>query len=171
MITFIAALDRRGAIGRLNQLLWSLPRDMAHFKAYTTGKPVLMGYETALSVGRALPKRLNLVLTACREAPYPGQMALRSLQEVLAFHRVHGDEEIVVCGGGKVYATLLPYADRLILTHVEDTVPDADAFFPWEEVRQGPWKADVARDVVQEVDGKHDKAFVIRTYDRVLPSD
>lgn len=166
MLTMIAALDRRGAIGRNNQLLWKLPKDMAHFKAYTMGKPVLMGHATALSVGRALPKRLNLVLTAHHEAPFPGQVELRSIPDVLAFHHAHRDEEIVVCGGAQVYSALLGYADRLILTHVEDDVLDADTFFPLVSPSAAGWIENVGTRVEQGIDASHAQAFRIRTYDR-----
>lgn len=168
MLTMIAAMDRNGAIGRANQLLWKLPADMAHFKTYTTGKPVLMGHATALSVGRALPKRLNLVLTARHEAPYPGQVEMRNIQEVLAFNQVHRKEEIVVCGGAQVYAALLPFACRLVLTHVDDEVPDADAFFPLQQVEQGNWQTHPDQTVVQAVDDRHAQGFTIRTYHRVI---
>jgi dihydrofolate reductase len=165
MITLIAAMDRHGAIGRANQLLWKLPVDMAHFKAYTTGKPVLMGHTTALSVGRALPKRLNLVLSARHEAPYPGQVHLHNLSDVLAFHQAHRAEEIMVAGGAQVYAALLPFAQRLVLTHVDDQVADADAFFPLVEPLEAGW---VISETLgnQAIDEKHAQAFVIKVYDR-----
>ena len=63
ILTLIAALDRHYAIGKGNALPWHLPDDLRHFKALTLNKPVLMGRKTAQSLGRALPKRRNLVLT------------------------------------------------------------------------------------------------------------
>lgn len=167
MITLIAAMDRHGAIGRANQLLWKLPADMAHFKAYTTGKPVLMGYATALSVGRALPKRLNLVLTAHHEAPYPGQIEMRNVPDFLAFHQIHRGEELVVCGGAQVYAALLPFADRLVLTHVNDQVADADAFFPLPRPDEtDEWEILPTETIVHAQDESHAHAFTIQTYRR-----
>ena len=65
-ISLIAALDENFAIGRKGQLPWHLPDDLRWFKQLTTGKNVLMGYNTAVSIGRALPDRVNLVLSRRR---------------------------------------------------------------------------------------------------------
>jgi dihydrofolate reductase len=165
MLTLIAAMDRQGAIGRNNQLLWSLPADMAHFKASTTGKTILMGSVTAHGLGRSLPKRLNLVLTSQPDAPFAGQVPLHSIQEVLAFNRVHAAEEIMVCGGAKVYQALLPHAQALVLTHVDDQVTDADAFFPLEEMRAAGWVEDQVL-LEQPKDDRHAHAFVVKRYVR-----
>ena len=80
-LSLIAALDRHRAIGRAGDMPWHLPDDLARFKRLTLGKPVLMGRRTALSIGRALPGRRNLVLSRSAAAPYPAQETVRSLQE------------------------------------------------------------------------------------------
>ena len=126
-ITIIVACGLNRAIGKDNKLLWKLPEDMKLFKANTLGKTVLMGRLTAESVGRALPNRRNLVLTSRDSAPYPGQEAVRSLDEAISM--LGADEELCVIGGERVYAEALPLADRIKLTIVCDE-PDADAFFP-----------------------------------------
>jgi dihydrofolate reductase len=129
-ISLIAALDRHHAIGRDNDLPWRLPDDLKRFKALTLGKPVLMGRKTALSLGRALPGRLNLVLTRGAQVPFEGMVAVASIEEATQQAGVRGADELCVIGGGEIYALLLPQADTLHLTHVETTVADADAFFP-----------------------------------------
>jgi dihydrofolate reductase len=126
-ITLVAALDRYRAIGRGNVLPWRLPDDLKRFKMLTMGKPVLMGRKTALSLGRALPGRRNLVLTRSGRAPFAGMEAVASLDEAVANI---GDAELMVIGGGEVYALALPFANRMHLTHVDTAVADADAFFP-----------------------------------------
>lgn len=75
-LVLIAALDRNSAIGRGNALPWHLPDDLKRFKALTLGKPVLMGRKTAESLGRALPKRRNLVLTRSGRVPFEGMEAV-----------------------------------------------------------------------------------------------
>ena len=146
-IALIAALDRRLAIGRGNALPWHLPDDLARFKALTLGKPVLMGRKTAESLGRALPKRRNLVLTRRGEAPHPGMQAVASLDEALALADVDGGE-LWVIGGGEVYALAMPRATALYLTHVHADVDAADAHFPrfdaaaWREVHRERHPAD-----------------------------
>ena len=76
-LVLIAALDRNRAIGRGNALPWHLPDDLKRFKSLTLGKPVLMGRKTAESLGRALPKRRNLVLTRSGQVPFDGMEAGR----------------------------------------------------------------------------------------------
>ncbi|HEU0154067.1 MAG TPA: dihydrofolate reductase [Arenimonas sp.] len=136
-MVLVAAIDRAGAIGRGNALPWRLPDDLKHFKALTLGKPVLMGRKTAESLGRALPGRRNLVLTRGGQVPFDGMEAVDSLARAQA---TCGADELMVIGGGEVYALALPQALRLHLTHVDTVVEGADAFFPaldtgaWREV-------------------------------------
>jgi dihydrofolate reductase len=144
-VSLIAALDENFAIGRKGQLPWHLPDDLRWFKELTLGKYVLMGYNTAVSVGRALPGRTNLVLTRKHEAPFPGQVTVRSLAEGVA--RADGTGLMVV-GGGEIYAEALPKAQRLYLTWVNAAVDGADTFFPgvhfsdWTEVKRTHHKKD-----------------------------
>lgn len=165
MLTLIAAMDERGAIGFQDQLLWSLPADMAHFKASTLGKPIVMGSVTARGLGRALPKRPNLVLTRQGTVPYPGQLLMSSVEEVLAFAQAHPEEEIMVIGGAQVYQAFLPHATQLLLTHVADRVDQADAFFPLAAIRNSDWQVtEILLD--QPADDRHGRAFQVRRYER-----
>ena len=125
-LTLLAALDRNRAIGKDNALPWHLPDDLKRFKALTLGKPILMGRRTAESLGRALPGRLNLVLTRSGAAPFEGMVAVATLDEALA--RAGG--ELCLIGGGELYALALPRAEVLHLTLVDTLVEAADAFFP-----------------------------------------
>ena len=59
----IAAVADNGAIGKDNDLLWHIAEDMRYFRRTTTGNPVVMGYRTFLSIGRPLPKRVNIVIS------------------------------------------------------------------------------------------------------------
>ena len=128
-ITLIAALDRNFAIGKGGALPWHLPDDLKRFKALTLGKPILMGRKTADSLGRALPKRRNLVLTRTGCVPFAGMQAVASLDEAIAIAAVDGDE-LCVIGGGEVYVLVLPLATGMHLTLVDTVVIGADAFFP-----------------------------------------
>ncbi len=135
-IVMIAAHDRQRAIGRDGQLPWHLPDDLKRFKALTLGKTILMGRKTAQSLGRALPKRRNLVLTRSGGVPFAGMEPVASLDAALDLD----DEELCVIGGGEIYALALPLAAVLHLTVVDCEVIDADAFFPefdrklWTEI-------------------------------------
>ena len=141
-LTLIVALAKNNAIGRGNQLLWSIPEDMAHFRTATKGATVVMGRKTWESLPpkfRPLPGRHNIVIS--RQADYvaEGAVLTHSLAEALTEAR-RKDAPIFVIGGAEIYAQAMPLADRLVLTEVENVVTDADAFFPeispaeWEEI-------------------------------------
>ena len=159
-IALVAALDHAHAIGRDNAMPWHLPDDLKRFKALTLGKPVLMGRKTAESLGRALPKRRNLVLTRSGRVPFAGMEAVASLDDALA--RV-GDEVLMVIGGGDVFALTLPLATRMHLTHVDTVVEGADAFFP--RFDPSHWHA-VSRERY-DTDAKHAFAFEFADYERM----
>lgn len=129
-LVLIAALDRKLAIGRDNALPWRLADDLKRFKALTLGKPLLMGRKTALSLGRALPGRRNLVLTRSARAPFPGMEPVGSVEEAIQGVQAEGAAELCVIGGGEVYALCLPAAAQLHLTWVDTEVDNADAYFP-----------------------------------------
>ena len=161
-ISLIAALDRNFAIGKGNGLPWHLPDDLKRFKALTLGKPILMGRKTAESLGRALPKRRNLVLTRSGLVPFDGMQAVGSLEEAIRIAAAHGGE-LCVIGGGEVYALVLPLATHMHLTHVDAGVVDADAFFPRFDASQ--WR--VTARAAHGADATHAFAFEFRDYRRV----
>jgi len=163
-VSLIAALDRNRAIGRGNALPWHLPDDLKRFKALTLGKPLLMGRKTAESLGRALPGRRNLVLTRSGRAPFAGMDAVASLDAALKLilDDGKGDQELMVIGGGDVFALALPRATRMHLTLVDTIVADADAFFPAYDASD--WRI-VSREA-RAVDAKHAFAFEFVDYER-----
>ena len=162
-LVLVVALDRRNGIGRDNTLPWHLPDDLKRFKALTLGKPVLMGRRTAESLGRALPKRRNLVLTRSGKVPFEGMEAVASLDEAIALAARDGGQELCVIGGGEVYAMTLPRATRLHLTHVDTIVVDCDAHFPAVDPAQ--WRT-VAREA-HGADERHAFAFEFVDYERI----
>jgi dihydrofolate reductase len=161
-LVLIAALDRDRAIGRGNALPWHLPDDLKRFKAQTLGKPVLMGRKTAESLGRALPKRRNLVLTRSGRVPFDGMEAVASLEEARAFAVADDADALCVIGGGELYALALPFASRLHLTHVDTVVEGADAFFPAFD--PADWR--VVSRTEHAADDRHAFAFAFADYAR-----
>lgn len=123
MITLIAALASNNVIGHKGTMPWRLKADLAHFKRETLGKPIIMGRKTYQSLGKPLPGRKNIVLTSQN---FPEVICVRTIEEAL---KVAQSDDIMIIGGGEIYAAFLPIADRLILTHV-DCSPEGDAFFP-----------------------------------------
>jgi dihydrofolate reductase len=161
-IELICALDRNRAIGRSNALPWHLPDDLKRFKALTLGKPVLMGRKTAESLGRALPKRRNLVLTRGVRVPFDGMEAIASIDDALKLATAEGAGELCVIGGGEIYALTLPVATRLHLTHIDTAIDDADAFFPAFDFAQ--WHVTMRE--THAADDKHPFAFEFVDYVR-----
>ena len=144
-LTLIAAVGNNGVIGVAGALPWRLPADLQHFKALTLGKPVLMGRRTWDSLGRPLPGRRNLVVT--RQAGFVAAGAEVFATVAAALSAVAAAPEVMVIGGGELYAQLLPQATALELTEVAATL-DGDAFFPavdaslWPEVSRVAHAAD-----------------------------
>ncbi len=161
-ISLVVAMDRNRAIGKGNDLPWRLPDDLKRFKALTLGKPILMGRKTADSLGRALPGRINLVLTRSGRVPFEGMQAVASVGEAQEIALASGAEELCVIGGAEIYALTLPLTDTLHLTHVDTEVEDADAFFPSFDADD--WQV-VAREA-HAADAKHAYAFEFVDYAR-----
>ncbi len=129
MISIIVATDERGAIGKDNQLLWHLPNDMKYFRELTTGHTVIMGRRTFESLPKgALPNRKNIVLTTTPDAHFDNCLVYHTLWNALI--ACEDEDEVFIIGGGSVYRQALEVADKLYLTMVHHTFPDADTFFP-----------------------------------------
>jgi dihydrofolate reductase len=127
MISLIVAMDPHRVIGLKNQLPWSLPEDLKHFRATTVGKPVIMGRQTFESIGRPLAQRKNIVLSHNKTFQAPGVIVVNSIEEALA--AAFPAPEIMVIGGAKIYQQFLPIANRLYLSQVHQ-VYEGDTFFP-----------------------------------------
>jgi dihydrofolate reductase len=132
-IVLIAAVAENAVIGRGGVMPWRLKSDMAHFKALTMGKPVVMGRKTYLSTNvKPLPERTNIVVSRDPAFTAPGVLVARNVE--VALEAARGDalrrgSDIMVIGGGDIYAQAMPLADRLEITQVH-MAPEGDAVFP-----------------------------------------
>ena len=127
IISMIAAMADNRIIGKDNQMPWHLPADFAWFKRCTMGKPVVMGRKTYESIGRPLPGRLNIVISRDETLKIEGVTTVTSIEQALD---VAGDvEEVMIIGGGAIYAACLPMANKLYVTHIEAAI-DGDTQFP-----------------------------------------
>jgi dihydrofolate reductase len=162
-ISLVAALDREFAIGKGNALPWHLSDELKRFKALTLGKPLLMGRRTAESLGRALPGRLNLVLTRSNRVPFDGMQAVETLEQALSVAGWEQAGELCVIGGGEVFALALPQATRMYLTWVDTVVAGADAFFP--RLDPGEWR-ELSR-AAHPADARNEFAFEFADYERL----
>jgi dihydrofolate reductase len=149
-IVLVAAVAENGVIGQGGALPWRLKSDMKHFRAATTGKPVVMGRKTFRSIGKPLPGRTNIVATRDRAFAAPGVLVAESVEAALAIARGdalrRGVAEIAVIGGADLYAQIMDRADRLVITRVH-LQPDGDTKFPvidpniWQEVERSEHRA------------------------------
>lgn len=141
----VAHADNR-IIGKNNDMPWHLPADLAYFKKTTLGKPVIMGRKTYESIGRPLPGRQNIVISRDKNYQAAGIEVVSSVEQALVNA---GDvDEIMVIGGGAIYAHCLPAAQRLYITHIEATI-DGDTQFPaydtnnnWQKISSEQYLAD-----------------------------
>ena len=147
VIALIAAVARNGAIGSENAMPWRLSSDLKRFKALTLGKPLVMGRKTFQSIGAPLPGRDTVVVTRDLSWSHPGVAVARDIESALEIARqkarASGAEEIIIAGGGEIYAQTIDLAERLYITEV-DLAPNGDIRFPqidearWREARREP---------------------------------
>ncbi len=151
IISAIVATGLNNEIGGNGDLLWVLPKDMAHFKNTTWGHHVLMGrksYEALPPKYRPLPGRPNIVVSRDPNLRYDGCKNVTTLEEGIRFAEINGEEELMITGGGEIYKLALPFTDRIYLTLVHANFPNADTHFPvldmdeWEEVKKDSYPAD-----------------------------
>ena len=171
----IVAIADNNAIGKDNALLWHISEDLKFFKRTTMGCPVIMGRKTFESIGRPLPKRLNIVISRGFEAP-EGVVVVPSLSEAYAVaqERLSADTAITspasvipdqtenprcfVMGGGQIYAQAISDMDRLIVTHVHTVIEDADTFFP--PIDPEVWKVADRSEIFHDDESGYDFEFV-----------
>lgn len=134
--SIIVAISDNNAIGRNNDLLWHISEDLKFFKRTTLGCPVIMGRKTFESIGRPLPKRLNIVVSRSGYDAPEGVVVVPSIQEAfaVAYQRAASaepaPEKVFVIGGGQIYAQAVSQVDSMVITHVHTVIEDADTFFP-----------------------------------------
>lgn len=160
-ISIISAVAKNGIIGVKNGLPWKLSGDLKYFAKTTTGKTVLMGRNTFLSIvsmiGKPLPNRRNIVLSESAEG-INGAEILNSWDKVLELART---EEIFVIGGASVYKQAIPYADKLYITEV-DCSPEGDVSFP--EFDKKDWN--LISEEPHQKDEKNEYDYNFKVYDR-----
>jgi dihydrofolate reductase len=149
-LSLIAAVAENRVIGFGNDMPWRLSSDMKRFKRLTMGKPVIMGRKTFETLGKPLQGRHNIVVSRRLGFEPAGVTVAPSFEAALIAAeegaRASGDDEIMVIGGGEIYAAAMPLADRLYLTHVE-AKPEGDTRFPvidpavWRAVSAERWPA------------------------------
>jgi dihydrofolate reductase len=165
-VVLVAAIGENGVIGRNGTLPWRLRSDLQHFRRVTLNRPVIMGRKTWESIGRPLKDRTNIVLTRALDLAAPGAVLATSLDAAFGYARNDADkrgvDEIMVIGGGDVFASVMADADRLEITRVHDA-PEGDAYFP--PIDQQQWREVVRQPHARGPDDEAD--FTILTCERI----
>jgi dihydrofolate reductase len=155
-LSMIVAMAHNRIIGADNDMPWHLPADLQHFKRTTMGKPVVMGRKTYESIGKALPGRHNIVITTNSEYTLDDASVVYSVEEALAL--CAQEEEVMIIGGGSIYALLIDHTDTLHLTFIDKDVAGDTQFPDWNEY--GQWQ-EVSREAHHADDkNPHDYEFV-----------
>ncbi len=146
-LSMIVAVAENGVIGDKNRLLWDLPRDMQYFRKMTEGHAVIMGHKTYQSIGRPLPRRLNIIITRKPDMQVEGCTVVHSPQEAIEVVQKSDETEAFIIGGAQIYIAMFPMVDRVYFNRVHAS-PEGDVSFPvfptseWKEVSCEEYPAD-----------------------------
>lgn len=152
ILSLIAAIGKNNELGKKNDLLWDLPLDMKHFRETTRGHTVIMGQKTFESlsrdengkqVGKLLPNRRNIIITQDLNFKKEGAEVTFSIEETINLLKetTQENEEVFIIGGGMIYKLFINLADKLYITHVDESFSDAEIHFPiidntkWEKIK------------------------------------
>jgi dihydrofolate reductase len=164
ILSFSVAVSDNNVIGKNNHLPWNLPEDLKFFKRTTIGKPVIMGRKTYESLGRPLPGRLNIVLSSKVNLALPeGVLLYQDIDAAIERLQKEKPEECFIIGGGKVFETTLPLVDRMYITRVHTSIPDADAYFP--NIDHTHWK--LVWEEKHTADNQHKYDYTFQRYERI----
>ena len=161
-VSLIVAVSQNGVIGKDNDLIWHLPKDMKFFKDTTMGHHVIMGRKNFESIPhkfRPLPNRTNIVITRQSDYKAEGCVVVNSMEGALKIAKSNAENEAFIIGGGQIYKLALEanLIDRIYLTKIHHSF-DGDTFFPelnsdWEEINR--------EDCFKDDNHKYDYSFIV----------
>jgi len=154
IVAIIVAIGENNAIGKNNQLLWHMPKDLKHFKDVTSGRTIIMGRKTFDSVGKPLPRRRNIVVTR-QDITIPGCEVVKSIEDGLALCK--DEDEVFIGGGAEIYKLAMHLTDRMYLTIIHQNF-DADTFFPEIDYKQ--WKETAREDYQPDEKNPYPYSFI-----------
>ena len=150
-VSLIVAVSENRVIGKDNDLIWHLPKDMRFFKKTTVGHHVIMGRRNFESIPHKyspLPNRTNVIIRRQIDYKAEGCAVINSVEAALQMAKQNGDTEPFIIGGGQIYKLALGanLVDKIYLTKVHHSF-DGDTFFPelssdWKETNKTENKAD-----------------------------
>lgn len=162
MISLLVAMDRNHVIGLNNGMPWHLPKDLKFFKEKTIGNTIIMGRKTFSSIGRVLPERKHIVVTKNKDITLPnGVEIVHDIDQIKELDKINPSDELFVIGGGKIFEHVLPFAERMYITLIDETF-EGDVYFP--NFSEDEWT------LISKVKGERDKKnpydYYFLQYDR-----
>jgi len=149
----VAAITDNFVIGQDGDMPWHLPADLAHFKSLTSGHVVVMGRRTWESIEKALPDRINIVVTRQEGYEAAGATVVHSLGEA---RKIAGTHRLFVIGGGEIYASAMPHASHLHLTRIHTSL-EGDTVFP--QIDESQWLLDETREYPADESNRYPLTF------------
>ena len=162
-IQMLVAVSENNVIGINGRLPWHLKDDLLHFKETTINGIVVFGRKTFDSIGNPLPKRTNVILTRNSSFRAKDCRVFHKPEHILTIFK---DHTFFIIGGQEIYEAFMPYARKLIVTHVETTI-NGDKFFPEIKEEDG-WTKKFVKSVKRDLE--NDYSFSIYEYLRRPPS-
>ena len=140
-LSLIVAVSKNGYIGKDGSLPWQISEDLKRFRKITSNSVVIMGRNTFLSIGKALPNRENIIVSATLKSIEKCLIA-NTLDEAINISKEKFPEkDIFLIGGYAIYKAGETFADTLYLTKVDVEVK-GDVSLPdfnwetWKEVER-----------------------------------
>ena len=162
IISLVVAASENNAIGKNNQLLWHLPKDMKFFKNVTWAMPIVMGRKTFESMGsKPLRGRKNIVITRKPDWEAEGVSVVNSVDAAVALANELNYKEVFIIGGGEIYMIAFERASKIYMTRVHAEL-EGDTYFP--VIEKNDWK--LVSNTDNPGDEKHAYAFSFQLWER-----
>ena len=130
-VSIVAAIGKAYELGKDNKLIWHIKEDLSFYRSLTSHKNIIMGRKTFESMPlKALEKRNIFVLSSRKLDNHYDVNCFKDIKSLIGYIKLNKEEEFIVVGGSQIYEEMLPYADTMYLTEI-DEYADADTFFPY----------------------------------------
>ena len=138
-ISIVVAVGENGVIGKDNDLIWHLPRDLSFFKKITSGHHILMGSNTFLALGKPLPKHTHLVISKSKSFDYQSVIMAETVEKGIEIAKSRAEDELFITGGGQVYKYCLDQnlVDKVYLSTVHQNFEGDTHFLGFDKTK---WK-------------------------------
>ena len=157
MLSIIVAKAKNNIIGKNNALIWHLPEDLKRFKTLTTGHTIIMGRKTFESLGRVLPNRKHVILCNDMEMKIDDEN-IEILEDISMLDKyINSEEENFVIGGATIYRLLMPYANKMYITEIDQEF-EGDVSFP--EINKEEWNISEVQKGLKDEKNPYDYNYV-----------